>query len=424
MSKSRFLRSDFTRNVFTLISGTTIAQAISIGISPILSRIYTPAEFGIFGTFSSVIALLSLVVGGRYEGAILLPKKDEEAANLFTLSLFLNGVISLFFLLTVVVISFCIPAEMAHSELFYWFYLTPVLTFFIGAGQTFNNWYNRRKKYRTIVYYRIANSAVNNVTSLGLGFARMPLNGLIISYLIANVVSMAAFLNDMKSDYLQFKNSVSRAEMIALAKRYKRFPLTNSVQALSDAFQTNGIIYFVTYFFNVVYVGIYSFAMRILLVPMNFAGAAMAQVFYQQATETYNNRGDLTALVKNTIFKSALMALPVLIILLLFGPQLFSFVFGPKWTEAGVYARILAPWILLDFVRAPLSQVPIIVGKHNNLLIFSILSNAIIFGTMIYAGVVVKDLKTGLLLLTICQSIYNVALITWIYSISGKKSAM
>lgn len=212
--------------------------------------------------------------------------------------------------------------------------------------------------------------------------------------------------------------------MIALAKRYKRFPLTNSVQALSDAFQTNGIIYFVTYFFNVVYVGIYSFAMRILLVPMNFAGAAMAQVFYQQATETYNNHGDLTALVKNTIFKSALMALPVLIILLLFGPQLFSFVFGAKWTEAGVYASILAPWILLDFVRAPLSQVPIIVGKHNNLLIFSILSNVIIFGTMIYAGVVTRDLKTGLLLLTICQSVYNVALIAWIYSISGKKSAI
>ncbi len=420
MNQPKSSRSDFTKNVFTLISGTTIAQAISIGISPILSRIYSPAEFGVFGTFSSVIALMSLVVGGRYEGAILLPKKDEEAANLFALSLFFNAIISLLFLLGVVIVSFFVSEEMRHSELFYWFYLTPVFTFFIGMGQTFNNWYNRRKKYKTIVYYRIANSAANNTTSLGLGFAKVPLNGLIISYLVANVISMAAFLNDMKDDFRQFKSSVSRTKMIALAKRYKRFPLTNSIQALSDAFQTNGIIYFVSYFFNVFYVGIYSFAMRILLVPMNFAGAAMAQVFYQQATETYNSQGDLQSLVRNTIKKSSLLALPVLVILLLFGPQLFSFVFGPKWTEAGVYARILAPWILLDFIRAPLSQVPIIVGKHNRLLALSLMSNVIIFGAMIYAGVKARDLTTGLYLLTICQSVYNIVLIFWIYKISGR----
>lgn len=414
------VRSDFTRNVFTLISGTTIAQAISIGISPILSRIYSPAEFGIFGTFSSVIALMSLVVGGRYEGAILLPKKDEEAANLFAVSLFFNVVMSLFFLLCILVVSLFLPEAISHSELFLWFYLTPVFTFFIGLGQTFNNWYNRRKKYRTIVYYRIANSAANNATSLGLGFARIPANGLIIAYLVANVVSMAAFLNDMKDDFRQFRHAVSRKEMAELAKRYRRFPLTNSIQALSDAFQTNGIIYFVSYFFNVFYVGIYSFAMRILLVPMNFAGAAMAQVFYQQASETHNDGGNLQALVRNTIKKSALLALPVLVVLVAFGPQLFSFVFGSKWTEAGVYARILAPWILLDFVRAPLSQVPIIVGRHNRLLLLSLLSNVIIFGTMIYAGLKARDLKTGLYLLTICQSVYNVVLIFWIYKISGR----
>lgn len=415
---NRIFRSDFTKNVFTLISGTTVAQAISIGISPVLSRMYTPAEFGIFGTFSSVIALLSLVIGGRYEGAILLPKKEEEAANLFVLSVLVNIGVSLLAFLGVITVSFFVSSETAGSELFHWFYLTPLFTFCIGLGQSFNNWLNRRKKYKTIVYYRIANSAANNATSLGLGFAKLPLNGLIAAYLVANAVSIAAFLGDIRKDYRQFRSTISKAEMIALARRYRRFPMTNSIQALSDAFQTNGIIYFVTYFFSLIHVGIYSFAMRILLVPMNFAGAALSQVFYQQATETYNRSGNLSALVKSTIFKSALMALPVLIILLLFGPQLFTFVFGKEWTQAGVYASILAPWILLDFVRAPLSQVPIIVGKHNNLLLFSLLSNTIIFGTMIYAGMVAKDLKTGLFLLSACQSVYNVALIGWIFRIS------
>ena len=88
MIKRNIVRSDFSKNVLTLISGTTIAQGITIAISPILSRIYSPSDFGIFAAFSSVIAMISLIIGGRYEVAILLPKKDEDAANLFALSVF------------------------------------------------------------------------------------------------------------------------------------------------------------------------------------------------------------------------------------------------------------------------------------------------------------------------------------------------
>ena len=41
-------KSEFSRNVLTLMTGTTIAQAIPIAISPILTRIYTPEDFGVF----------------------------------------------------------------------------------------------------------------------------------------------------------------------------------------------------------------------------------------------------------------------------------------------------------------------------------------------------------------------------------------
>jgi len=42
------LKSEFAKNVLTLMTGTTIAQAIPIAISPILTRIYTPEDFGVF----------------------------------------------------------------------------------------------------------------------------------------------------------------------------------------------------------------------------------------------------------------------------------------------------------------------------------------------------------------------------------------
>jgi lipopolysaccharide exporter len=415
-------RSDFSKNVLTLISGTTVAQVISIGIAPILSRIYSIEEFAMFGTFSGIIGMVSLLIGARYEGAILLPKKESDAANLLVLSLVLNVLISLFFFLFVLLLSFFIANSNTDKELFNWFYFAPIFTMFTGFAQSMNNWYNRKRKYNKIVVYRITNSATNSISSLALGKIGVISNGLILSLLISVIVSTAVFFNGLKNDFLEFKKAISYHRIISLATEYKRFPLTNSFQSLSDAFQINGIIYFVYYYFGKIFTGVFSMAIRVLLVPMNFAGAAMAQVFYQQASDTFNEKGDLQGLIKSTISKSILITIPVFITLLFFGPQIFAFVLGEKWREAGDYARILSPWVLLDFVRAPLSQIPIIIGRQKRLLGISILSNAIVFFSMLYSGIVLKEMKMGLYMLSIFQTLFIIGIIVWIYKIASSNN--
>lgn len=409
-------RSDFTKNVLTLISGTTIAQIISIGISPILSRIYSLEEFGMFASFSALVGLVSLLVGARYEGAILLPKKNSDAANLLVLSLFFNVVISVLFLIIVYIYSF-FTVENHEIKWLDWYYLAPIFTMFTGFAQSINNWFNRRKDYTKIVYYRVFNSALNSGGSLALAFQE--LNGLILSLILSAVFSISVFVKKLRKDFNEFRSSISIGRMKELAIVYKRFPLTNSIQSLSDALQIYGIVYFIDHFFGKVILGVYSFSMRVLQVPMNFIGGALSQVFYQQASDTYNVGGDLQLLIRSTIKKSVIIAIPILLILLFLGPQIFAFVFGENFYDAGVYAQILAPWILIDFVRAPLSQVPIIIGKQNRLLTVSLLSNFIVCATMLYAGFVSKDLKTGLLLLSIIQSIFIIGVIAWIYKIAS-----
>ena len=94
-------KSEFARNVLTLMTGTTIAQAIPIAISPILTRIYTPEDFGIFALYMSMASILSVVATGRYELAIMLPKKDEDAINIVALSLIISFLVSFIALLIV-----------------------------------------------------------------------------------------------------------------------------------------------------------------------------------------------------------------------------------------------------------------------------------------------------------------------------------
>ena len=56
MLKSWSIKSEFAKNVITLISGTAIAQALSLIFSPIISRIYNPEDFGFFAIFMSVVS--------------------------------------------------------------------------------------------------------------------------------------------------------------------------------------------------------------------------------------------------------------------------------------------------------------------------------------------------------------------------------
>ena len=83
-------KSEFSKNVLTLMTGTTIAQAIPIAISPILTRIYTPEDFGVLALFVAITSIFGSIANGRYELAIMLPKKDENAINIFALGLIIT----------------------------------------------------------------------------------------------------------------------------------------------------------------------------------------------------------------------------------------------------------------------------------------------------------------------------------------------
>ena len=67
-------QSEFSRNVLTLVTGTTLAQAIPVLISPILTRLYSPEDFGVYAIYFSVLMITSVVATGKYEMAIVLPK--------------------------------------------------------------------------------------------------------------------------------------------------------------------------------------------------------------------------------------------------------------------------------------------------------------------------------------------------------------
>lgn len=414
------LKSEFSKNVATLVTGTAFAQFITVAVSPLLSRIYSPEEFGILGAYMAIASALAVFMSARYELAILLPEKEEDAVALVFLCIAINFIVSfIVFIASLLFIFFVVPHVNIIAIRIKWLYLLAPLIFFIGIYQIFSSWANRKKQYHTIAYYRISNSVVTASANTFFGLAGFNAAGLFIGTLGGNIASSIIYIYLFFRDILPFKTIVSKKELKEVAIRYEHFPKINSIQTLSDVFQINGIIYFLSYFFNTTVVGSFSYAIRILQAPMNLIGGSIAQVFYQHASVLQNEGKDVQPLLSSTIKKSSLIALPVLIILMLLGPEIFSFIFGSNWRIAGEYARILSPWIFFDFIRASISQYVFIAEQQKRLLFFSIFSNIILIISMIFGGVLENE-RIAFFIFSLLNSILTAYIIYWIYSLSLK----
>ena len=355
----------------------------------------------------------------RYEIAIVLPKNEDVAINLLALAALLTLIISTLSFIGVLLFKYFYPGyEFLDQDLKFLLYFIPVLILFIGFYQILNNYANRLKKYRSIVNYRVSNSLVSSSVNIAMGGMKFGSIGLLVGAILGNGISVVIFFKEMYKDIKEQSGYISKEKMKEIAFSYREFPLVNSFQSISDMLQINGIIYFIIYFFNSFIVGSFSYALRILQAPMNLLGSAMAQIFYQQASELKNNGENLKDIVIKTMIKSALTGLPIFLTIIFFGPQLFAFVFGETWREAGVYARILSPMLFFDFIRSPVSQVPLIIGRQKRLFSISLIGNIILAISMLYGGIVVHDIVKGLLLFSILQSLYTIILLRWFYKIA------
>lgn len=107
----KYRTSPFAQNVSVLASGSIVAQVISVLISPVLSRIYSPEDYGLLAVFLSVLNMFAVVLCFRYELAIVLPKDESDAINLVKLCL----MISSGFALILLILSFFVFQPKLHQ---------------------------------------------------------------------------------------------------------------------------------------------------------------------------------------------------------------------------------------------------------------------------------------------------------------------
>lgn len=411
--------STFIKGFITLFSGNVIAQIIPFLFAPILSRIFTEEEFAIQANFMAIVGIIAIIAGGRYELALVLPKTNKKALNLFGVSISFVSVFS-FLAFTILLFKTQIQQIYETDALNKYLIFIPVAVFVSGSISVFLNWLVRDKKYKTISIVKIIQSITINIITLVMGYMKFGEKGLIYGWLIGlaitSVISWLSIQKDINIDH------INKKEMLSVAKKYKDFPLINSFHAFADLFFSQFILYaIITREFGLAYLGLFYMMNKYLKAPIRVIGSAVGQVYYKEANEKLLNNENVTKVLIHSIKLTAYFAIPICIILLFFGPYLFEWYLGDKWRTSGVYAQIMAVPILFNFIVSPISSTTLIYQQQKKALLISLIGytfSVIALLTGVYLNL---NFKTTLILFAISMSLYYIFLLIWYYSLTLNK---
>lgn len=386
------------------MTGTGLAQAIPIAVSPLLTRLYEPEDFGIFGLYMAVASIAAVVITGRYELAILLPRRDRDALHIVALAAGLSLVLSFGLLLLILIFQQALIGLFENQELVTWLYWVPASTFFTGVYQSCSYWCNRKALYKRIAVNKTIQSGNASVTQLGGGYMGAGFSGLVAGQLLGQAVSLVGLARGIWREHRLELGRLNQKRMVLLAKKYVNFPKYlivahgfNTAAGQLPVLLTNGL-------FGASVAGFYTLTQRVLGAPMSLVASAVGDVFRQEASESYIQNGECLSLYKRTFLRLLYISLAPFLVFFLLAPSLFAWVFGESWRVAGEYAMILTPMYFMQFVTSPLSAMFVIAQKQKLDLLWQVslvVSTSIAF----VSGFLLGHVVWALVLFSACYSV-------------------
>lgn len=346
----RIAKSDSVAGAARLASGTAAGQIILVAISPILTRLYSPSDFGSLAIFTALVGLVLIISSAGYHLAIMLPETKSEATTLVGLSLVLVGVTST---LTVVVALLLLTFSVFADSLGFWILLWPFAVLVGGTAQVLSAHAIRYGGFGIVAGANLLKAGVTGATQIVMGLMGIGKGGLIggnfLGMSSANVRLARPVIRDLK------ESRPTRVQMRVAARKYSQFPKHTMPATLVNAGFLSGTPLVVGWLFGTTILGYWSLANSFVYIPSILVGQAVGQAYYRKAVALRHSVQQAKRFFDRTVLALAGLAFVPFAAIAVVAPSLFALVFGEEWRVAGQYAQVMMPAVWVRFVTAPVS---------------------------------------------------------------------
>lgn len=352
------------RDLSFLVGGTLLSQIISLSSYPIITRLYSPEQLGLFSIFISTLALIGAFANGNYHRAIMIADNLGSAVNLARLSQHINLVL----VITVALVSL-LTYRITPYPLFN--ILLPISLFLFGLNESIIALANRQRFYKLMAQSRLIKSTVSIILKLTLAIGYLPSAFALITGEILGSIAAIIFLYKTKSiqNITAIKIDVtSKIQFRTLLLRYINFPKFELPSALVFTLSSHLPTFFIGYQYGHDVLGYYAITRLALDAPLHLVSTAVREVYFQRSAAAYREHGSCRNIFHITVAILFTTAATTCLLIQPYWEFLFTFVFGSDWSESGRYAGILSIMYLFKFVANPISSGFLIAEKQKELL--------------------------------------------------------
>lgn len=364
-------RNSFLRAVGMLAGAAALAHGITALSMPVLSRLYSPADFSTLAVFTSMLSIIGVAAGLRFDVAVPIPDSDNDSVNLLGLALLCGAVVALLLAIPVALMPEVIGVWVGQPRLVPMMWMLPVGTFLIVGYSALQGWFVRRNAFSLIARSRIAQSAASSGTQLGAGMLGLSPFGL----LFGNMLNSGAACLTLGIRWFRQERTVlsylSISGMRRVAREYHRFPKYSTFEAICNSAAIQLPIIVIAAVAIGPEAGYLSMAMFAMQAPMSLIGTAVGQVYLSRAPDEYRHGrlGDFTSEIIGGLLKAGVGPLMFAGIV---SPIAFAFIFGQEWRRAGNLVSWMTPWFIMQFVAVPISMSLHVTGRQRAALILQL----------------------------------------------------
>lgn len=399
--------------MIVLVTGTAAAQAINMALSPIITRLYGPEAFGLLGAFTAIVAIIAPIAALTYPIAIVLPTSEKAAKGLVRLSLSISVVIAIVIAIILLVFKKPIVTLFQIGNIASFLYWIPLVVLFSGFQQVAEQWLIRTKQFRITAKVSILQALILQGGKIGIGiYYPFAVVLIILTVFGFGLKALMIFIGIKLTNVRKLSEANDESMTIKeIAIKHKDFPKYMAPEVFINAVSESLPVLMLASFFGPAAAGFYSIGSSVLSVPTQLLANSVGDAFYPRISEAANNDENHTRLItKATLALGAVGILPFGLIVL-FGPFLFGFVFGPDWSEAGEYARWMALWAFFSFMNRPsISALPVL-SAQSFLLKFTIVNLMTRFFALAVGYYCFSSDLAAIAFFAVSNAIFNIALI-------------
>ncbi|RQX49188.1 capsular biosynthesis protein [Staphylococcus aureus] len=345
----------FIGDSFLMILSSGIAQVILIITTPIITRLYSPAEFGEFTIFSNIAMILIPIINARYD-LLIVNAKNDRSANILSQISFLISLLILLILIPILAISAWLYPNFILDFIFI------IMLFLVSLTNIFTNYLNKERKYKVLSLINVFRAGSMALLQIIFGLLSLGSLGLIIGFSLSYITGITLGYKTFKKHFNIVRN---KEETKALFLENKNQLVYSTPSILLNSLSFSVVVFFIGILYTNTEVGIYGMAIRVLGIPVTIISLGLSKIFMQQANDYYIERGNFRNLLLK--FSSTLVIVSIILYvpLYLFSEELVNILLGHSWVDAITVIKIVIPLFVIRLIVSTVSLSVIVLQKQQ-----------------------------------------------------------